>query len=140
VTDGAGAVLVVEDNPDHALLVRIAARRAFPTLDVHVVDDGRKAIGYLTGESPYDDRGRHPFPRLVILDLVMPGIDGFGVLQWIGHRPELKELPVVVFTSSINPGDEAKSLALGAVAFHTKPADLDELSTTVRGIVERWLT
>ncbi len=141
MTRGVDTVLVVEDNPDHALLVRIAARRAFPDLDVRVVGDGREAVSYLGGTRPFEDRAENPFPRLVILDLVMPGLDGFGVLSWMRATdvPKVRRVPVVVLTSSVNPGDEARALQMGAVAFFTKPASLDELGRTVSSIVERWL-
>lgn len=131
-------VLVVEDNRDHALLIRIAARRLFPGLDVRVAGDGREGVAYLAGTQPFQDRRSHPFPNLVILDLIMPDIDGFGVLEWISREPKLEDLPVVVLTSSVNPGDETRALELGARAFHTKPADHDELSEIVRQIIERW--
>ncbi len=140
MTEGVGTVLVVEDNPDHALLVRIAVRRAAPELDVRIVGDGCRAISYLDGADPYDDRTKNPFPRLVILDLVMPGMDGFGVLEWMAGKPAFETLPVVVLTSSANPRDEARALEGGAAAFFTKPASLDELSDTVHAIVEQWLS
>lgn len=132
-------VLVIEDNPDHALLVRIAAERVDPTLDVRVAADGLEALAYLGGDGQYDDRRAHPFPRLVILDLIMPRMDGFGVLEWVRSRPELRALPVVILTSSVSPKDEARALRLGARAFYTKPADLDALGCQVRDIVKRWL-
>lgn len=135
----ARTVLVVEDNSDHALLVQLAAERVDPSLDVHVAPDGREAVAYLSGEPPYDDRSTHPFPSLVMLDLIMPRLDGFGVLDWIGHQSGLRDLPVVVLTSSVNPGDESRAAAGGARAFHTKPADMEQLGATVRAIVERWL-
>ena len=129
-------VLVVEDNKDHALLIRIAARRPFPGLDIRVAGDGREGIAYLAGTPPFQDRRSHPLPDLVLLDLIMPDVDGFGVLEWMGQHA--KHVPVVVLSSSVNPGDEARALELGARAFHTKPADLDTLSETVREIVERF--
>lgn len=132
-------VLVVEDNPDHALLVRLAAERVDSDLDVRVAVDGRQAVAYLEGDDEYGDRTLHPFPRLVILDLIMPRLDGFGVLEWIRSQAGLRDLPVVVFTSSISPRDESRALKLGASAFHTKPADLSELGGQVRDIVSRWL-
>jgi len=131
-------ILVVEDNQDHALLVRIAARRAFPTVDIRVAGDGREGIAYLEGTPPFQERGSHPFPDLVILDLIMPEIDGFGVLEWMRDQENLKQLPVVVLTSSVNPSDEERVMALGAQAFHSKPANLDELVRIVREIVESW--
>lgn len=98
-----------------------------------------EAVAYLSGKAPYDDRSRTPFPALVILDLIMPRLDGFGVLDWTREQSGLEQLPVVVLTSSSNPGDEARAMSLGARAFLTKPADLDTLGDTVRDIVERWL-
>lgn len=131
-------ILLVEDNPDHALLVRIAAERAEPTLDVRVVVDGLDALAYLEGTGSYADRDAHPLPHLVILDLAMPRLDGFGVLEWVRARRELASIPVVVLTSSANPLDERRALRLGARAFYTKPADLEALGVQVREIVARW--
>ena len=131
---------MVEDNPDHALLVQIAAHRAVPDLDVRIVTDGLDAVAYLEGNAPYDDRGVHPFPGLLILDLKMPRLDGFGVLAWVRARADGKALPVVVLTSSDSSRDEKRALQLGASAFHTKPADLERLGGQVRDIVARWLS
>lgn len=133
-------VLVVEDNADHALLVQLAAHRAVPGLDVRIVPDGLHAVAYLDGKAPYDDRQVHPFPGLLILDLKMPRLDGFGVLEWIRARGDGRGLPVVVLTSSDSPRDQKRALQLGASAFHTKPADLERLGEQVRDIVARWLS
>ena len=133
-------VLVVEDNADHAFLVQLAAHKTAPDLDVRIVGDGLEAVAYLEGKAPYDDRRVHPVPDLLILDLKMPRLDGFGVLAWIRARGDINGLPVVVLTSSVSPRDETRALQLGASAFHTKPADLDRLGDQVRDIVARWLT
>lgn len=132
-------VLVVEDNADHALLVRLAAERVTPDLDVQIASNGMEAVAYLAGEPPYQDRARHPFPALVILDLVMPRLDGFGVLSWIRERESLEGLPVVVLSSSVNPRDQARAREEGARAFFTKPADMEDLGRTVQEIVGQWL-
>lgn len=132
-------MLVVEDNPDHALLVRIAARKAAPDVDVRIAQDGLDALAYLAGREPYADRSAHPFPGLVLLDLVMPRLDGFGVLEWIRGQEGMGGLPVVVFTSSVNPFDERRALGLGAAAFLTKPADVERLEAQLRETVARWL-
>jgi CheY-like chemotaxis protein len=130
-------ILLVEDNPDHTFFIRLAAERALPDLDVRGVPDGRQCVSYLQGGAPFEDRDEHPFPHLVILDLVMPHLDGFGVLDWIAGQPGLADLPVVVLTSSVNPADEARALSMGARAFHSKPADVLELAAIVAAIVER---
>ena len=130
----------MEDNPDHALLVQLAAERLDASLEVRVCSDGREAVDLLSGVPPFDDRAEHPLPDLVLLDLIMPRLDGFGVLTWVRQQPALKNLPVVVLTSSISPLDEARAVRLGASGFYTKPADLEELGVQVRDIVKRWLT
>lgn len=132
-------ILVVEDNADHALLVQLAARRVESGLDIRIARDGREAVAYLGGEGAYQDRVAHPVPDLVILDLIMPHLDGFGVLAWMQGQAAVRDLPVVVLTSSSNPGDEARALEAGARAFRTKPSSLEDLGTEVRTIVERWL-
>jgi CheY-like chemotaxis protein len=104
-----------------------------------VAGDGREGIAYLAGTPPFQDRRSHPLPSLIILDLIMPEVDGFEVLAWIRDKRGGERLPVVVLTSSQAPEAESKSLALGAVAFYQKPSDLDGLGKVVREIVEAYL-
>ena len=133
------ALLVVEDASDHAALIRVAARCAFPGLDVRVAGDGREGIAYLEGTPPFQDRRSHPFPDLVILDLIMPNIDGFGVLEHARGRHWRDPFPIVVLTASPDPSARERSLALGADAYHPKPEGLDELGRVVGEIVTTWL-
>lgn len=93
-------VLVVEDNADDVELLQIAARTAPDAVSFHIVPDGEKALAYLKGEGQYADRHAHPFPDLILLDLWLPGINGFEVLAWIRTHRELKALPVFVWTDS----------------------------------------
>lgn len=135
----APTLLVVEDLEDQAILVGIAARRAHPGLDVHTAVDGREGIAYLEGTPPFDDRQAHPVPDLVILDLYMPEVDGFAVLEWVRNRTEPLDVPIVVLTSSPSAEDEARALALGASAVHRKPGLLHELGSVVRDIVHEYI-
>jgi CheY-like chemotaxis protein len=133
-------LLVIEDAREHAILVRVAARRALPGLDVRVAGDGREGIAYLAGTPPFQDRRSHPTPDLIILDLLMPEIDGFAVLEWLKEQQSLADrLPVVVLTASPDPGAEERSLELGAREFYRKPDDLDQLGDVVKRIVEGYL-
>lgn len=136
---GDPTLLVIEDARDHAILVRVAARRALPGLDVRVAGDGREGIAYLAGTPPFQDRRSHPVPTLIILDLLMPEVDGFAVLEWLEKQPASARIPVVVLTSSEHPDHEARSMELGAKAFYRKPADIDTLGDVVRTIVETWV-
>lgn len=132
-------LLVIEDAREHAILVRVAARRALPGLDVRVAGDGREGIAYLAGTPPFQDRRSHPQPSLVILDLIMPEIDGYAVLEWVRAERGSDAAPVVVLTSSPDPEAEHRSKALGASAFYRKPDTLDGLGEVVREIVENHL-
>jgi len=135
---GDPTLLVIEDARDHALLVRVAARRVLPGLDVRVAGDGREGISYLDGTPPFQDRRSHPTPDLVILDLIMPNVDGFGVLEWMSTS-RAAHIPVVVLTGSPDPDHERMSLERGAKGFYRKPADLEALGDVVRQIVEEWI-
>jgi len=137
---GDPTLLVIEDARDHAILVRVAARRALPGLDVRVAGDGREGIAYLAGTPPFQDRRSHPTPNLIILDLLMPDVDGFAVLEWMGEQRVPARVPIVVLTSSENPAHEGRSLDLGARAFYKKPADLEALGDVVREIVAEWIS
>lgn len=132
-------LLVIEDAREHAILVRVAARRALPGLDVRVAGDGREGIAYLAGTPPFQDRRSHPNPDLIILDLIMPEVDGFAVLQWLKDQKAVERLPVVVLTASPDPTAEERSISLGARGFFRKPDDLDLLGRVVREIVESHL-
>ena len=128
-------LLVVEDARDQAVLVGIAASRCHPGLRVRTAHDGYEGAAYLAGVEPFGDRIEHPLPDLVILDLFMPEVDGFALLNWIRKRPVLADIPVVVLTSSGNPHDETRARWLGARVVYRKPTALDELGDVVREIV-----
>ncbi len=132
-------LLVIEDAREHAILVRVAARRALPGLDVRVAGDGREGIAYLAGTPPFQDRRSHPTPDLIILDLIMPEVDGFAVLEWIAQDAVADRVPVVVLTGSPDTEAEQRSLGLGAKSFYRKPDTLDALGQVVRDIVESHL-
>lgn len=73
------------------------------------VDDGDKAVAYLSGHPPYDDRAAYPLPTIILLDLKPPRRSGHEVLQWIGAHPNLRRVPVVVLTSSAESADVKKA-------------------------------
>jgi len=131
VDERAPTLLVIEDARDQAILVGVAARNAHPGLTVHIAGDGQQGIDYLAEHEP---------PDLVILDLMMPVVDGFGVLEWIRKQMGRPPFPVVVLTGAPNPKNEARALDLGAKEVHKKPTDLEGLGVSVRAIVRRWIS
>ena len=135
----SATILLVEDDPDDAELVIKAFRGAGFQNPIHVVASGAEAIQYLKGEGPYMDRAKFALPRLVLLDIAMPGIDGWGVLTWLTQHREFPFMAVIVFTGSIAPGDEEKALRLGAAAYEVKPPTFQELVKIVDKIASFWL-
>src|SRR5215831_1056495 len=107
-------ILLVDDNPDDVLLVRRAFDRTGLQQSIQSLPTGMEALAYLGGEAPYTDRCKYPLPDLVLLDLKMPGTDGFEVLRWIRHHPELSNLCVVMLTSSDEIRDVNRAYQLGA--------------------------
>lgn len=123
-------VLLVEDNVLDARSVLSTARKAKLAVDVHHVEDGQSALDYLTS---------HPVD-LMLLDLNLPGLDGYDVLRIVRADDRLRSMPVVVLTTSEEDEDIARSYALGANAFVTKPVGLDGWATVVGQIESFWFT
>jgi CheY-like chemotaxis protein len=132
-------VLVAEDDEIDAFLLERAFTRAEVVAPVKFVRDGQEAVDYLSGESRARDRSTHPLPSLVLLDLKMPRLDGFDVLKWLRHDPDLRRLCVVVFTSSNEPTDVNLAYDLGANSYAVKPTDPASLDSFVRSLRDYWL-
>src|SRR5436190_9188254 len=107
-------ILQVEDDKNDVFLLRNMFDRAGITSTVHVVTDGQMAIDYLDGKGQFADRQKYPLPSLVLTDLNLPRKNGLEVLQWIRSQPRLKELEVVVFSSSALQKDVDQASELGA--------------------------
>ena len=114
-------ILLVEDERDHALLIQDALQSARTSRPVQVVESGEQAIAYLSGEGVFADRTAYPFPSLVLLDLRMPGIGGFGVLRWLRAHPNLsQQLNVVVLSALQSPKEIDVAYELGARLYWAK--------------------
>jgi CheY-like chemotaxis protein len=122
-------ILHVEDDADEAFIVRRALEKAEIGCAIHQVVDGEGAIDYLSGASPFDQRDRHPLPDVILLDLKLPGKDGFDVLMWARSQGSLQATPIIVLTSSDRPEDLQRANALGATAYLNK-------SVSCRNVIE----
>jgi len=128
---GPRSVLLVEDDPGDALMVREALETYAPETDIAAVVDGVDALRYLRQEDEFADT---PRPDLVLLDLNMPRKDGRAVLAEVKADRDLCTIPVVVLTTSSAARDIRHSYELHANAYVTKPSDFDEFTTVVRCI------
>jgi CheY-like chemotaxis protein len=129
-------VLLIEDDPHDVYLLRSVAGRLPEPVSVFTVSDGEEGISYLSGTGKYADRQKHPFPDLVLLDLNLPTIDGFGVLKWIRSRPEFNTLRVFLWSTSDFAGFDEIVRRAGGNRYQTKPRTLTELEEFVSSIGE----
>jgi CheY-like chemotaxis protein len=132
-------ILLVEDNRMDVELTLDAFNEAKLQNTIQVASDGQEALDYLFGRGQYADRKAHPMPNLVLLDLKLPGVDGFEVLRQIKTTPILKRLPVVILTSSKEEGDRALSYDRGANSYLVKPVSFDGFLGVVHQIEGYWL-
>ncbi len=135
-----GIVLYVEDEDGDRFLMQIGFRKEGLEASLRIVNDGKLAVDYLSGTGVYAERGAHPLPEVVLLDLNLPEIHGFDVLKWIRAHPLHSALPVVVFTSSEREDDRARAKLLGANEFLLKPNSPSGFRDVARMLSERWLS
>lgn len=125
-------ILLVEDNPDDAGLTKRALKKHNLSNNLLHLSDGEEALNYIFGEENH-------MPKLILLDLKMPKVDGIEVLKKIKSDPAKKVIPVVVLTSSREETDIVESYKLGVNAYIVKPVDFQKFVTAVSEIGWFWL-
>lgn len=130
-------ILLVEDDPRDAELTLRALRKNHVVNDVLVLSDGAQALEHLLGRD--GDGRRRPRPRLILLDLKLPKVDGMGVLRAVREDPELRLVPVVMLTSSREERDLLESYRLGVNSYIVKPVEFDAFIEAVRQVGLYWL-
>ena len=132
-------ILQVEDDPNDVFLFQHAMSKMGVTNPVQVATDGQQAIEYLKGAGKFADRGKFPFPSLVLLDLKLPYVMGLDVLRWIRQQPGAP-LTVLMLTASGEESDIVTAYRLGANGFLVKPSEAVKLQEMVKAIKDFWLT
>lgn len=117
------ALLLVDDDDALPLLLQHAIRRSGLPIELRSVGDGEEAILYLDRKGDYEDEVKYPLPSLILLDLKMPRMNGFEVLEWKRLQPQLEKVPVVIWSSSCLDADKARALQLGALSYFVKPME-----------------
>ena len=133
-------ILLVEDSRMDVELMLDAFGEAGLSNRIEVAENGHMALDYLFGEGKYTSRKDYPLPDLILLDLKMPGIDGFEVLGRIKETPPLKRIPVVILTASREEGDQAISYDNGVNSYLVKPVSFPGFVEIVSKIGDYWLT
>jgi len=132
-------ILLVEDDPDDAELALGALNRSGHAGRVYHVGDGAAAIDFICGQGIHAGRDTTRQPRMVLLDLKLPKLDGFDVLERIRNFAATRRLPVVILTSSNEERDRAQGYNLGANGYVVKPVDFDEYKAALAAISRYWI-
>ncbi|GAA6616217.1 response regulator [Scytonema sp. NUACC26] len=132
-------LLVVEDsNEDFKMLQRLMRRLAVQN-PIYRCTSGDEVLDFLYQEGDYQDPGIAPRPSIILLDLNLPGIDGRDLLERLKQDRSLREIPIVVFTTSSNPTDIELCYKKGANGYLIKPMDFQDLQKTIQAFVNYWL-
>ena len=129
-------LLLVEDDPGDVVLARESLGNLQAPLDLDVVESGAEALAYLRREGPHGDAAR---PDLILLDLNLPGLDGWEVLRAIKSDDRFRSIPVVVLTTTKLESDIRRAYDLGANCFITKPLGLNEYESAIQRLGDFWL-
>lgn len=132
-------VLLVEDDPNDVKLALHAFKRHRVANHVHVVRDGAEALEFLFCTDRYADRRPGNGPKVVLLDLKLPLVDGLEVLRQVKADPRTRSIPVVVMTSSREESDLVRSYQLGVNSYIVKPVDFEQFGEVVRQLGCYWL-
>ncbi len=132
-------ILLVEDNPhDAELALRALDKHRLANNVIHVTD-GEQALDFLYARGAYSDRNKTHRPKVVLLDLKLPKVDGIDVLRSVKADPDLKVIPIVVLTSSREDRDIIESYRLGVNSYIVKPVDFEQFVVAVRDLGMYWL-
>jgi len=132
-------ILLVEDNPDDLELALHALKRESLANNIFVARDGEEALDFLFCTGPFADRSPSHPPKLVLLDLKLPKVNGLEVLQKLKQDPRTKSIPTVILTSSREEQDLVRSYNLGANSYIQKPVDFEKFRSTVKQAGFYWL-
>lgn len=132
-------ILLVEDNPNDVKLTLHALKKHNIANKLKIVRDGVEALEYLFQEGAYAGVATCPKPRVILLDLKLPRLDGLEVLRRIRSDRRTKSLPVVMLTSSRQDQDITESYGLGVNSYIVKPVDFDQFSEAVRQLGLYWV-
>ena len=132
-------ILIVEDTPEDVELALRALRKANLTNKIQIVRDGAEAMEFIFAEGKHSGRKVEDGPKVVLLDLKLPKIDGMEVLRRIKSDPRTKTIPVVVLTSSKEQKDVVESYQLGVNSYIVKPVNFERFAAAVQDLGMYWL-
>lgn len=130
----SNAILIVDDDGDDAALLKRTVASLRPKASVQIVTGGRELKEYLDAENRFADRESFPYPALILLDLRMPEINGFELMEWLRNEPRHAGVPVIVISSFDRQKEIRKSYQLGARTFLNKPVKPETIREAIRAL------
>ena len=138
-TNEAVEILLVEDSPEDRELTLRALEKARLANRIQIACDGAEALDFMFGDGAYAGRPPHTLPRVVLLDLKLPKVDGLEVLQRLKADERTRLVPVVVLTSSREQRDVIESYRLGVNSYIVKPVNFERFASAVQDLGMYWL-
>lgn len=139
MTGNPSVILLVEDNPDHAEMIKRLFERHRVRNEIQHVTDGEMAMNYLLRRDRFENRLESPRPAVILLDLRLPKVDGLEILRQIKQDRELRQIPVVVLTTSDADVDVAKAYEYHANSYLVKPLDFLKFTEQMETLGLYWL-
>jgi CheY-like chemotaxis protein len=132
-------ILFIEDNPHEAELTILSLKKHNLANKLKHIDDGAEALDFIFSKGPYRDRSNSPDPKLIILDLKLPKVDGLEILRQLKGDDKTKQIPVVVLTSSQEEKDIVESYRLGVNSYIVKPVNFETFGKAVADLGLYWV-
>jgi CheY-like chemotaxis protein len=133
-TESAGPILIVDDDLDDAALAKRTIELSYPGVPVQIVESGKALVAYLEDESASSDRPARPPPTAILLDLKMPEMDGFSVLEWIKEKPRYAAIPIIVVSAFEDLPHLKRAYALLARAYLLKPINAESFRSALSSL------
>jgi CheY-like chemotaxis protein len=134
-----GEILLIEDNPDEAALAIRSLKKNNLTNNLVHIDDGVEALDFIFARNKYSDRMVENGPKLILLDLKLPKVDGLDILKAVKADPRTSMIPIIVLTSSKEEQDIIASYKLGANSYVIKPVDFDVFTKAIVDLGQYWM-
>lgn len=131
-------ILIADDNENDAIAILATLKASGIRNQLRLVSDGKEVIAYLKGSNEYADRTKHPLPSVLLLDLKMPQVGGFAVLEWLRAAMPTKDILIIILSGHGDLQDIKRGYELGARSFLVKPCRSEDIRNLVRAYSTYW--
>ena len=131
-------ILIIDDEPEDARRLEELLKQLAVLNPIRCFINAIEAMAYISGQFIYSDRAKHPLPKIILLDLKMPGVDGFDFMKWLAAHQKLEDFLIFVITGLENVEIIRRAYQAGAKSFIQKPCCLHDLQNLIRAFPDHW--